>query len=130
MKEVTYDAVLDRERAFIWFDYFSIDQDDSRVKSLGIQSLIHYTTNCTAMLIPTPHAEVMAFYPEKLPVYGKRAWYGKREDEELGATSHPAPPTAGAAQNFSSSRSTPRWSAATSGSTRRRPTGCSASFRT
>ena len=26
------------------------------------------------MLIPTPHAEVMAFYPEKLPVYGKRAW--------------------------------------------------------
>ena len=24
MKEVTYDAVLDRERAFIWFDYFSI----------------------------------------------------------------------------------------------------------
>ena len=74
MKEVTYDAVLDRERAFIWFDYFSIDQDDSRVKSLGIQSLIHYTTNCTAMLIPTPHAEVMAFYPEKLPVYGKRAW--------------------------------------------------------
>ena len=98
-----------------------------------------YTTNCTAMLIPTPHAEVMAFYPEKLPVYGKRAWYATRLTDTR-HTLHPPTTTrtplkrhslrlAGAAQSSSFSRSTPRWSAATSGSTRRRPTGCSASFR-
>jgi hypothetical protein len=56
MKPVKNDAVMDRDKVpFLWFDFFSVEQDDPKGKLLGIKSLLHYAANSTAMLIPTPH---------------------------------------------------------------------------
>ena len=43
---------LDPDKVVIWMDWFSIDQVDSAKKSQGIESMLHYTTQCDYMLIP------------------------------------------------------------------------------
>ena len=66
----------DEASVVLWMDWFSIDQDDKALKSLGVASLIRYTTNCQYMLIPCgqPLVEAKVAFPEQLPVYGGRAW--------------------------------------------------------
>jgi hypothetical protein len=67
---------LDPSRVVLWMDWFSINQDDPDLKTLGIASLLRYTTNCTHMLVPLAQelADVNIKYPEQIPTYGKRAW--------------------------------------------------------
>jgi len=75
---------LDRDKVFIWMDWFAIDQDSPELKLKGIQSLIKYVTMCTFMLIPVeveeeiprldqPH-DAAGWDPGSLPDYGSRAW--------------------------------------------------------
>ena len=55
----------------------SIYQDDPEVKGKGVESLIHYTTLCKYMLVPTEERELTghaATYPEFIPNYGERGW--------------------------------------------------------
>ena len=75
---------LERDKAVLWIDWFSIDQDDPELKLKGVQSLIKYATLCTFMLIPVeeeedirrlqdPH-DAAGWDPSGLPGYGPRAW--------------------------------------------------------
>ena len=79
---------LDPAMVALWCDWFSVDQDDAELKAAGVQSMIHYTTRCSHMLIPVPTAEVVngdfiegadpddcgAYYPEDVADYGSRGW--------------------------------------------------------
>ena len=49
---------LNESRLALWCDYYSIDQEDAALKSAGVQSMLHYTTECRYMLIPGMHAAV------------------------------------------------------------------------
>ena len=64
----------DASKAVVWVDWQSIYQDDKEMKLRGIKSLIHYTTCCEAMLIPSEDEEVDAPFPEYIFGYGKRGW--------------------------------------------------------
>ena len=65
---------------FLWVDWFSIDQTDDDIKVKGVRSIIHYTTMCDAMLIPTPDDNCRyamidgTISPAVIPVYGTRGW--------------------------------------------------------
>ena len=44
------------------------------MKGKGVRSLIHWATQCDAMLVPTAEDEVTADWPEGIPDYGTRGW--------------------------------------------------------
>ena len=74
---------LDADKTVLWIDWTCIDQDDVDERGRGVQSLIHWTTQCAFMLIPTQHdasqwvgvMDTLAILsPGDLPDYGPRGW--------------------------------------------------------
>ena len=70
----------DADKVVLWIDWQSIYQDDDEMKGKGVGSLIHWATQCEAMLVPTEYeGEVDVYYPDQLADYGTRGWVRARE---------------------------------------------------
>ena len=83
-----WDVTLEHEveeAVVLWIDWQSIYQDDKEMKGKGVRSLIHWATQCEAMLIPTEHERntMDARFPHELDGYGTRGWVRTRERTRL-----------------------------------------------
>jgi len=66
---------LNEDDVHLWIDWQSIYQDDKAMKSKGVRSLIHWATQCAAMLVPTAEEKVTVSFPDLIPDYGTRGWW-------------------------------------------------------
>jgi len=61
-------------RLGVWMDYACIEQDDLRLRSAGVRSLIGYMCRCSLVMIPTSTKPDFPTVHRMPSEYGERAW--------------------------------------------------------